>query len=101
MENKQIKIETLNTRVDTARDLSLKVLKRTNEINKCAHLAEMAIVYGNRFRPVSSEVNRQLNYSENLYYKGEYKKSLELTANMLEKIEPGVYNRLVKKYTEN
>ena len=49
--------------------LILKVLKRTNEINKCAHLAEMAIVYGNRFRPVSSEVNRQLNYSENLYYK--------------------------------
>ena len=74
---------------------------RTNEINKCAHLAEMAIVYGNRFRPVSSEVNRQLNYSENLYYKGEYKKSIELTANMLEKIEPGIYNRLVKKYTEN
>lgn len=101
LENKPITIETLNTRVDTARDLSLKVLKRTNEINKCAHLAEMAIVYGNRFRPVSSEVNRQLNYSENLYYKGEYKKSLELTANMLEKIEPGVYNRLVKKYTEN
>ena len=101
LDQKPITIEVLNTRVDTARDLSLKVLRRSEEINRCAHLAEMAIVYGNRFRPVSSEVNRQLNYSENLYYKGEYKKSLELTANMLEKIEPGIYNKLVKKYVND
>ena len=75
-------------------------MRRSEEISRCAHLAEMAIVYGNRYRPVSPEFNRQLNYSENLYYKGEYKKSLELTANMLERIEPGIYNRLVKKYVQ-
>lgn len=101
LEQKPITIEILNTRVDTARDLALKVLKRSEEISRCAHLAEMTLVYGNRFRPVSSEVNRQLNYCENLYYKGEYKKSLEISANMLEKIEPGIYNKLVKKYTES
>ena len=100
LEQKPITIDVLNTRVDTARDLALKVLRRSEEISRCAYLAEMAIVYGNRYRPVSQEVNRQLNYSENLYYKGEYKKSLELTANMLEKIEPGIYNRLVKKYVQ-
>ena len=100
LEQKPITIDILNTRVDTARDLALKVLRRSEEISRCAHLAEMAIVYGNRYRPVSPEVNRQLNYSENLYYKGEYKKSLELTANMLERIEPGIYNRLVKKYVQ-
>lgn len=101
LEHKPITIDVLNTRVDTARDLSLKVLKRSEEISRCAHLAEMTIVYGNRFRPVNSEVNRQLNYCENLYYKGEYKKSLEISANMLEKIEPGIYNKLVNKYVNN
>lgn len=101
LEQQPITIDVLNTRVDTARDLALKVLKRSEAISRCAHLAEMTIVYGNRFRPVSLEVNRQLNYCENLYYKGEYKKSLEISANVLEKIEPGIYNKLVKKYTEN
>jgi len=101
LDRKPISIEVLNTRVDTARDLALKVLRRTKEINYYANLSEKAIVYGNRFRALSQEVNRQLNYSENLFYKGEYKKSLQLTVNMLEKIEPGFYNKLSRKYTEN
>jgi len=101
LDQKPISIEVLNMRVDTARDLALKVLRRTKEINHYANLSEKAIVYGNRFRALSQEVNRQLNYSENLFYKGEYKKSLQLTVNMLEKIEPGAYNKLSRKYTEN
>lgn len=101
LDRKPISIETLNTRVDTARDLALKVLRRTKEINHYAHLSEITIVYGNRYRALSQEVNRQLNYSENLFYKGDYKKSLQLTVNMLEKIEPGIYNKLLKKYNEN
>ena len=101
LDRKPIAIEVLNTRVDTARDLALKVLRRTKEINYYANLSEKAIVHGNRFRALSQEVNRQLTYSENLFYKGEYKKSLQLTVNMLEKIEPGFYNKLSRKYTQN
>lgn len=101
LDRKPISIEVLNTRVDTARDLAFKVLRRTKEINHYAHLSEKTIVYGNRFRALSQEINRQLNYSENLFYKGDYKKSLQLTVNMLEKIEPGIYNKLLKKYNEN
>ena len=50
LEKKPIVIETLNTRVDTARDLVLKLYNTTNEMIKTAQLAEMIIVYGNRYR---------------------------------------------------
>lgn len=95
LEKKPITIETLNTRVDTARDLALKLYGKTKEMMKTAVFAEMAIVYGNRYRSSEKDLDRNLNYSENLFYKGEYKKSLELTINSLNKIEPGIYEKLL------
>lgn len=97
LEKKPITISVLNTRVDTARDLVLKLFTRTKEMMKTAMLAETSIVYGNRYR-IDVEINKTLTYSEVLFYKGEYQKSLELTINCLNKIEPGIYNKLLKFY---
>ncbi|MBR3198575.1 MAG: septation ring formation regulator EzrA [Bacilli bacterium] len=96
LEKKPITIETLNTRVDTARDLALKLSGKTKEMMQMAKFAEMAIVYGNRYRSKEKDLDRNLNYSESLFYKGEYKKSLELTINSLNKIEPGIYDKLLE-----
>ena len=98
LEKKPITIKTLNTRVDTARDLVLKLYSGTKDLLKMAMFAEMAIVYGNRYRVVTDEINKNLTYSEILFYKGEYKKSLELTINSLNKIEPEIYNKLINFY---
>lgn len=95
LEKKPITIEILNTRVDTARDLSLKLYGKTKEMMKMARFAEMAIVYGNRYRSSVKSLDKSLEYSENLFYKGEYKKSLEITINALNKIEPGIYEKLL------
>ena len=62
--------------------------------------AEMAIVYGNRYRSVEIELDKNLSYSEVLFNKGEYKKSLELSINALNKIEPGIYDKLLDFYSE-
>ncbi len=97
LEKKPITISVLNTRVDTARDLVLKLYTGTKELLKIAVFAENAIVYGNRYR-VTDEINKNLMYSELLFYKGEYQKSLEMTINSLNKIEPGIYNKLLKFY---
>lgn len=99
LEKKPITISTLNTRVDTARDLVLKLYSSTKELTKTAIFAEMAIVYGNRYR-TALEINKTLTYSEMLFYKGEYHKSLELTINCLNKIEPGIYKKLLEYYGE-
>lgn len=101
LEKKPITIEVLNTRVDTARDLVLKLYGKTKELLKLARFAEMAIVYGNRYRSSYEELNNILNTSERMFYKGEYKNSLENTINILNKIEPGVYDKLLSYYSEN
>lgn len=90
-----ITISVLNTRVDTARDLALKLYSGTKELLKTAMFAEMAIVYGNRYRVLTEDINKCLTYSEYLFFKGEYQKSLELSINSLNKIEPGIYNKLL------
>lgn len=96
LEKKPITIDILNTRVDTARDLALKLNGRTKEMMRMAMFSEMAIVYGNRYRSEQKELDRNLKYSESLFYKGEYKRSLELTINSLNKIEPGIYEKLLE-----
>lgn len=98
LDKKPITISTLNTRVDTARDLVLKLYTKTREMMKTAMFAEMAIVYGNRYRSKEEDLDKNLTHSEVLFYRGEYKKSLELTINSLNHVEPGIYNKLLKLY---
>ena len=94
LNRRPINIEILNTRVDTARDLVLKLFGKTKQMLKMARLAEMAIVYGNRYRTSIEDLDKKLEYSEDLFYKGDYSRSLELTINLLNKIEPGIYEKL-------
>ncbi len=95
-----ITISVLNTRVDTARDLVLKFYNTNKEMIKIAMFAEMAIVYGNRYRSSDKDTEKNLSYSEVLFYRGEYEKSLELTINSLNKMEAGIYEKLLQFYEE-
>ena len=98
LEKKPINTEVLNVRVDTARDLTFKLYKETREMIKTAMFAEMAIVYGNRHRSEKEELDKNLTYAESLFYKGEYKQSLEIGINALNRIEKGIYDKLLKLY---
>lgn len=98
LNKKPIDIDTLNTRVDTARDLVFKLYTETKEMMKTAMFAEMAIVYGNRYRTEKEELDKNLTYSEELFYNGEYQKSLEISINSLNRIENGIYDKLLKFY---
>ena len=101
LDKKPITIEVLNTRVDTARDLVLKLYQTTKEMVRTAMFAEMAIVYGNRYRSSVNDLDKYLRYSEKLFYQGEYKKSLEISINSLNKVEDGIYDKLLKLYSSN
>lgn len=101
LDKKPITIDVLNTRVDTARDLVLKLYQTTKEMVKTAMFAEMAIVYGNRYRSRVDDLDKYLKYSEKLFYRGEYKKSLEVSINSLNKVEEGIYDKLLKLYSGN
>lgn len=100
--NKQpIMIKTLNTRVDTARDLVLKLYNTTNDMIKTAQLAEMAIVYGNRYRSEMKEIDKGLENAEMLYHKGSYKDALDVSLSSIELIEPDIHSKLLKIYGES
>lgn len=98
LEKKPISIRTLNTRVDTARDLVLKLYNTTNEMIKTARLVEDAIIYGNRFRKENAEVDKGLSRAEVLFYKGNYKKALEVSFDTLDTFDPGIKVRLMHSY---
>lgn len=98
LEKKPITVDVLNTRVDTARDLVLKLYNTTKEMMKTAMFAEMAIVYGNRYRSSVDDLDKFLTYAEKLFYQGEYQKSLEISINSLNKVESGIYDKLLNLY---
>lgn len=100
LEKKPISIKVLNTRVDTARDLALKLFNTTNETVKTAWMAETAIVYGNRYRPVNKDIDLGLTKAENLFNKGNFKASLENAINTINIIEPGIHQRLLDAYQQ-
>ena len=99
LDKKPITIDVLNTRVDTARDLVLKLYIKTKEMLKNAIFAEKSIVYGNRFRSTYEQVNNSLNLSEKLFYSGEYRKSFEVTINALNKVDSGIYSKIIRLYS--
>ena len=93
LEKKPIIIKTLNTRVDTARDLVFKLYNTTKNIVHNAYFAENLIVYANRYRTIS-EVNKILNKAEIMFYKGNYDGSLKLVLDLLNKYEPGIKEKV-------
>ena len=98
LDKRPISIKVLNMRVDTARDLVLKVYNTINETVKTAKMAEQAIVYGNRYRPVNKDVEFGLAKAESLFEKGSFKSSLEQSIMSINIVEPGIHERLMNEY---
>lgn len=98
LEKKPISIKTLNMRVDTARDLSLKVVQSSINTVKTASMAESAIVYGNRYRAINSSIDNGLTKAERLFFKGEFNAALTEAIKSINVVEPGIQQRLLEAY---
>lgn len=98
LNKKPITISVLNTRVDTARDLALKLLAHAKDIIRYANMSEIGIIYGNRYRSTYKEVDNYLSAGEMLFYEGDYYKSLEVIINCLNRLEPGIKEKLKSLY---
>ena len=98
LEKKPIAIKILNTRVDTARDLVLKLYNTTNDMIKTAKLAEYSIVYGNRYRSQDINIDSALNQAQVLFYKGNYKKSLDVTISTISRVDKNIKEKVMELY---
>ena len=99
LDKKPITISVLNTRVDTARDLVLKLYSKTEELLKIARFAEVALVYGNRYRSLSDDIDKGLEEAIRLFEKGIYKQSIDISIKTISKVDEDVMNRF-KLYEE-
>ena len=93
LDKKPIVINILNTRVDTARDLVLKLYNTTNEMVRMAQCAEIAIVYGNRYRDYD-EVDAGLDDARVKFFAGDYKKALDLAIRTISLVDEDITKKL-------
>lgn len=93
LDKKPIVIKILNIRVDTARDLVFKIYNKTNDMIKLASMSEKVIVYGNRYRSSYEEIDVALNKAEELFKRGKYKESLDLSMKSLSFIDKNIMEK--------
>jgi septation ring formation regulator len=98
LEKKPIVIKVLNTRVDTARDLVLKLYNTTNDMVRNAKLAEFAMIYANRYRSSYEEVEQSLCDAEEKFNKGNYRESLEISVKSTSFVDENIYRKLKDLY---
>ena len=98
LNKKPIVIDILNTRVDTARDLVLKLYKTATDMVNTAELAEKTIVYGNRYRSLRRDVDKGLENAEMLFHKGNYKESLKKAIQSIELVESDISKKIMNVY---
>jgi len=101
LSKKPIVIKTLNTRVDTARDLVLKLYNTANSMAKLASLAENTVVYANRYRNYYEDIDKFLNKSEKFYFKGKYKEAFMQAVKAISIVDSDTYNTLMMIYEKN
>ena len=70
----------------------------TTEMIKTAKLAEMIIVYGNRYKPLDKDIERGLDIASKLFFEGSYKLSLETSIAAIKIVEPDIYNKMLNLY---
>lgn len=90
LDKKPIVIKILNIRVDTARDLVFKIYNKTNDMIKKVKLSEDIIVYGNRYRSNYEEIDIALSKAEELFRRGKYRDSFDISLKSLSFIDKNV-----------
>lgn len=94
LDKKPIVIKILNIRVDTARDLVFKIYNNTNDMIKSVVMAENMIIYGNRYRSSYEEIDIALTKAEELFKRGKYKESLDLSTKSISFIDKNIIEKV-------
>ncbi len=100
LEKKPISISLLNMRVENASDLVSKVFHTIKTTTNEAKRAEMAIVYGNRYRTVNHDVDFGLTKAEDAFAKGNYRLSFDQAIRTIDIVEKGISQKLLDQYKD-
>lgn len=95
--HKPVVLNELCAKVEGARDVIYKLYDNVHNMIVTAGMVEDAIVYANRYRSMFIEVNTELTKAEVLFRNGEYRNALQVAVDILERLEPGKYEELIKR----
>lgn len=95
--HKPVVLNELCAKVEGARDVIYKLYDNVHNMIVTAGMVEDAIVYANRYRSMFLEVNTELTKAEVLFRNGEYRNALQVAVDILERLEPGKYEELIKR----
>lgn len=95
--HKPVVLNELCAKVEGARDVIYKLYDNVHNMIVTAGMVEDAIVYANRYRSMFLEVNTELTKAEVLFRNGEYRNALQVVVDILERLEPGKYEELIKR----
>ena len=95
--HKPVVLNELYAKVEGARDVIYKLYDNVHNMIVTAGMVEDAIVYANRYRSMFLEVNTELTKAEVLFRNGEYRNALQVAVDILERLEPGKYEELIKR----
>ena len=98
--HKPVVLNELCAKVEGARDVIYKLYDNVHNMIVTAGMVEDAIVYANRYRSMFLEVNTELTKAEVLFRNGEYRNALQVAVDILERLEPGKYEELIKRINE-
>lgn len=95
--HKPVVLNELCAKVEGARDVIYKLYDNVHNMIVTAGMVEDAIVYANRYRSMFLEVNTELTKAEVLFRNCEYRNALQVAVDILERLEPGKYEELIKR----
>lgn len=95
--HKPVVLNELCAKVEGAKDVIYKLYDNVHNMIVTAGMVEDAIVYANRYRSMFLEVNTELTKAEVLFRNGEYRNALQVAVDILERLEPGKYEELIKR----
>ena len=72
-----------------------------NDVLINAVYAEKLIQYGNRYRKDHHSVDKSLNEAERLFKNNRYKRSIEISEEALESVEPGITKHIEEQVIKN
>ncbi len=90
-----VNVEHLNAMIKESIDYIYTLFNKISNYVGSAAMVENLIVFGNRYRSTYPDLDSQLTRTELYYRNGEFSKALQITVNAIEKVVPGIYEKMV------
>lgn len=91
-----VNIKELNFKIKESIDYIYTLYNTVNNFVGTAIMVENMVVFGNRYRSTHADLDSQLTRSELYYRNGEYAKALQIAVVAIEKIVPGIYEKMLQ-----